>query len=142
MRASSAGYGCQYKEAYVFTLTKDMDYELDAFEQALKNPSASAALNEWLDASIDKKLAALDAKWEERFVRLDAKWEERFGRLEAKWEERFARLEAKLDDKTDDVRFLKAQNAAQAEQLLALQSQINAKNDQIIALLRETRQSA
>ena len=115
-----------------------MDYELDAFEQALKNPSASAALNEWLDASIDKKLAALDAKWEERFVR-----------LEAKWEERFARLEAKLDDKTDDVKFLKAQNAAQAEQILALQSQINAKNDQInaksdqiIALLRETRPSA
>ena len=115
-----------------------MDYELDAFEQALKNPSASAALNEWLDASIDKKLAALDAKWEERFARLEAKWEERFVRLEAKWEERFARLEAKLDDKTDDVKFLKAQNAAQAEQLGTLQSQINAKNDQIIALLSKT----
>ena len=115
-----------------------MDYELDAFEQALKNPSASAALNEWLDASIDKKLAALDAKWEVRFAR-----------LEAKWEERFARLEAKLDDKTDDIKLLKAQNAAQAEQLGTLQSQINAKNDQInaksdqiIALLRETRPSA
>ena len=118
------------KKCIIYSHAK-MDYELDAFEQALKNPSASAALNEWLDASIDKKLAALDAKWEERFAR-----------LEAKWEERFARLEAKLDDKTDDVKFLKAQNAAQAEQILALQSQINAKNDQIIALLRETRQSA
>ena len=102
-----------------------MDSELDAFEQALHNPKASTSLNEWLDKRLDEKLGALDAKWEDRFQKLDNKWEQRF-----------QTLEAKLDAKFELVEFLKEQNKSQDERLTKLQAQLDAKNEEIIALLR------
>lgn len=91
-----------------------MDSELDAFEQALHNPKASTSLNEWLDKRLDEKLGALDAKWEQRFQT----------------------LEAKLDAKFELVGLLKEQNKSQDGRLTKLQAQLDAKNEEIIALLR------
>ena len=118
------------------------------FEQALQNPRTSVILNDWLDKRLDERLGGLDAKWEQRFKDLDAKWELRFEKLDAKWELRFEKmdakwelrfrdLEAKLDSKLDIVELLKEQNRSQTERLTKLQAQFDAKNEEIISLLRK-----
>jgi uncharacterized coiled-coil protein SlyX len=113
-----------------------MDGELNAFAQVLRNPSASTAMNEWLDKRLDEKLKVFDAKWEDRFAQMDAKWESRFAQMDAKWESRFDKLEAKLDSKLDIVEFLKEQNRQQRERLDKIQEQLEGKNEEIVALLR------
>jgi hypothetical protein len=122
--------------------------ELIVLEQALQNPRTSVILNDWLDKKLDEKLGVLDAKWEQRFKELDAKWELRFKEMDAKWELRFEKLDSKwelrfkeLEDKLDKrlniVEMLKEQNRSQEEKLTKLQNQFDAKNDEIIALLRQ-----
>jgi hypothetical protein len=112
----------------------EMNYEdLIVFEQALQNPGTSVILNDWLDKKLDEKLGLWDAKWEQRFKELDAKWEQRFKESDAKWEQRFKELEAKLDI----TELLKEQNRSQAERLTKLQEQFDAKNEEIISILRK-----
>ena len=120
------------------------DDDLVVFEQALQNPRASVVLNDWLDKKLDDKLSMLDAKWEQRFKESDAKWEQRFKELDAKWEQRFKELDAKwelrfekLDEKLDLVALLKEQNQSQAERLTKLQELCDAKNEEIISILRK-----
>jgi hypothetical protein len=86
----------------------------------------------------------LDAKWEQRFKESDAKWEQRFNELDAKWEQRFKESDAKwelrfekLDEKLDLVALLKEQNQSQAERLTKLQELCDAKNEEIISILRK-----
>jgi uncharacterized coiled-coil protein SlyX len=114
-----------------------MEYELSVFEQALQNPRASVILNDWLDKRLDEKLGVLDAKWEQRFKESDAKWEQRFEKLDSKWEQRFEKLESKLDSKFELVEHLKEQNKSQAERLAKLQDHLDAKNEELIAILRK-----
>ena len=124
------------------------DDELNLLEQALHNSRTSPILNDWLDKKLGEKLGELDTKWEHRFKemddkwelrfeKLDAKWELRFEKMDAKWELRFRDLEAKLDSKLDIVELLKEQNRSQTERLTKLQAQFDAKNEEIISLLRK-----
>jgi len=89
---------------------------MEALEQALKNPKTNAPLNEWLSAQLNTRFAEMDAKWEARFAETDAKWDARFAEMDTKWEARHKELEKKLDVSHEFIAHLKDQN----KQLLEL----------------------
>ena len=112
---------------------------LDAkWEQRLKESDAKweQHLKE-SDAKWEQRFKESDAKWEQHLKESDAKWEQRFKESDAKWERRFEKLEAKLDSNLDLVAHLKEQNRSQAERLTKLQELCDAKNEELISVLRK-----
>ena len=118
--------------------------DCNAFAQALQTPKTYSALNEWMDKRLDVKLNTkwderfekMNAKWEEKIEKMDAKWEERFEKMDAKWHALFDQMNLKLDSKLELVEFLKVQNKSQTELLIKLQGQLDAKNEEIISILK------